>query len=193
MAIARAMLTSATAAAMVLSAGCTQIHRPEQADLGERVPAAVFLHEHLQRQPLVTTAEAYRAVVMLAEGEDTFDSFAAREEYLLSRDIVRAEWKLERDAAIDRGAVAYMVLQVLNLPGGVNFNVMGRQGIGDRRYAVRELAYHDIMADGPTYRPISGAELIDVITNGDAMMAKKGMYDDTAMSVVEPLNQPPAE
>jgi hypothetical protein len=172
--------------------GCSQISRPEQAQQGEQVAADLFLHEHLQSQSMVTTAEAYRAMVMLAEGRDEINSFAGREEYLLANNIIRPEWKLRRDQVVDRGTVAYMVLKVLGLRGGVNFNIMGRLGIGDRRYALRELIYRDVMANGPPYRFISGAELVDVLGRADAVMAEEGRYPDEKTDVVESLTSRPA-
>lgn len=172
--------------------GCSQVSRPEQAQQGEQIAADLFLHEHLQSQPMVTTAEAYRAMVMLAEGQDEISSFAGREEYLLANKIIRPEWKLQHDQVVDRGTVAYMVLKVLGLRGGVNFNTMGRLGIGDRRYALRELIYRDVMANGPPYRFISGAELVDVLGRADAVMAEEGRYPDEKTDVVESLTSRPA-
>ncbi len=177
---------------VIAGLGCSQISRPEQAALGEQTAADTFLHEHLQSQSMVTTAEAYRAMVLLAEGNDELTSFAAREELLLAREIVRREWKLKRDQVVDRGTVAYMVMKILGLPGGVNVNVMGRMGIGDRRYALRELIYHDVMANGPPYRFISGAELVDVLGRADEVMAREGLYADEPADVVESLTSRPA-
>jgi hypothetical protein len=172
----RHTLAIAVVASSLALGGCSQVTRPEQAQAGEKVDSNVFLHEHLPGQSMVTVAEAYRAMVMLAEGQDKLDSFAAREEYLLARQIARPAWKLQRDMAIDRGSVAYMVMRILNIRGGVNANVYGRLGIGDRRYAVRELAYRSIMTDAPPYRLISGAELVDVLGNADAAMADRAIY-----------------
>lgn len=169
-----------------LTIGCAQVSRPEQVQAGEQANPDTFLHEHLQQQSFATVGEAYRAMVMLAEGEDKFDSFAAREEYLVAKDVAREEWKLERENAIDRGSVAYMVLQILKVRGGVNMNVYGRLlGVADRRYAVRELVYMGIMQDGPPYRFMSGSELVDVIGNADAYMAKEGLYEEQRTDVVE--------
>src|SRR5687767_11397939 len=105
--------------AFVLFAGCSQMTRPEQADTGEKVDAQAFLHEHLQRLPAVTVAEACRGMIMLADGEDKFTSFEQRESSLIEREILRPEWRLEREQAIDRGSVAYMVTRILNIRGGV--------------------------------------------------------------------------
>ena len=172
----RFMMMFLCSTALLTSAACSQIDRPEQAQAAQQLSGDEFLHEHLPQQSFVTTAEAYRAMVMLAEGEDRFGSFAGCEEYLLAKKILRPEWKLDRDTAIDRGTVAYMVMRIVNIRGGINWNVFGKQGIGDRRYAVRELVFHKMMADGPPYRLISGPELVDLMTNADAEMSKRGAY-----------------
>jgi hypothetical protein len=162
--------------AIILASGCSQLTRPEQAEQGERVDAGSFLHEQLETDAVVTVSEAYRAMVMLADGEDRYSSFAEREEALLSQGMVRPQWKLERDNAIDRGSVAYMVCQIIKIRGGVNREVFGRLGLGDRRYAVRELVYRDLMEPGADYRFIRGGELVDLIAKADQYMAEHGQY-----------------
>jgi hypothetical protein len=179
-------------AAMWASTGCSQVERPEQAQAAEKLSPEAFLHEHLPSQSVVTVAEAYRAMVMLAEGQDQFNSFGGREEYLLSRQITRPEWKLQRDMAIDRGSVAYMVMRIIGIRGGVNSNVYGRLGIADRRYAVRELAYRDLMTNAPPYRLVSGPELVDLMGNADAAMADRGIYTQKRTDVVEQVTSQPA-
>lgn len=174
----------------LLLVGCTQIDKPDQADCGEQVPVDAFLHEHLQAQPMVTVGEAYRAMILLADGDDTYNSFAAREEALLAIKAVRPEWKLERDQIIDRGTVAYMVAQIIKAPGGVNFNLLGRNGVGDRRYAVREMAYLDLMDTRPSYRYMTGAELVDLLGKADAYMAKHGLYDEEPVDIAEMVPPP---
>jgi len=169
--------------------GCTQTLRVEQADAGEKAGADAFLHDHLQKQSMVTVAEAYRAMLMLADGEDKFADFDARRSALESRGIARPEWGLRREACIDRGSVAYMVCQVIKLCGGINFNLFGRlTGAGDRRYAVRELAYVEIMEPSAPYRYITGGELVDVVAKADRYMADHGMYPQERVDVGEMLD-----
>lgn len=172
--------------------GCSQVIRPEQADQGEQVDVDTFLHEHLQCQPMVTTAEAYRAMLILADGEDRHASFDGRRAELQERGIVRPAWGLVRDQGIDRGSVAYMVCKILQIRGGVNFAVLGQSGIGDRRYAVRELVYMGLMPPGAPYRYLTGGELVDLLAKADGYMAEHGMYEEEAVDVVEMLESGPA-
>lgn len=170
----------AAAAAVVLgllAVGCSPMLRPEQADRGEQVTSDDFLHDHLQRQSVVTAAEAYRAMLMLAEGQDTPRSFAGREEELLSKGILREDWRLSRETALDRGTIAWMTCRIIGMKGGVNMRTMGELGVGDRRYAVRELVYYQLLDPGPPYRYMSGAELVDLMHKADGYMLQEGRYE----------------
>ncbi len=158
--------------------GCQPTLRVEQADAGERVDIDTLVHEHLQRQPMVSVAEAYRAMLLLADGEDRFNSFEEREADLVRRGVVRPAWSLKREQAIDRGSVAYMVCRILKIRGGVNLQVLGSVGVGDRRYANRELVAMELLADGPEYRFIRGSELTDLVARADRYMAEHGLYPE---------------
>ena len=168
--------------------GCTQTLRVEQADAGEKTDVDSFLHEHLEAQSMVTVAETYRAMLILADGDDAYADFDARRSELESRGIARAEWGLRREACVDKGSVAYMVCQVIQLQGGLNLNVMGRlTGLGDRRYAVRELAYLEIMPAAAPYRYITGGELVDVLSKADRYMSEHGMYPQEPVDIRDTL------
>jgi len=170
--------------------GCSQTLRMEQADQGEKVDVDTLLHEHLQKQPMVTAAEAYRAMLILADGDESYDSFEARQTALEERGIARPQWGLSRDACIDKGSVAYMVCKILKIQGGVNFAVFGQLGIGDRRYAVRELAHMGLMSQTAPYRYITGGELVDLMLKADRYMARHGMYEEETVDIGQMLEAP---
>lgn len=167
--------------------GCTATFRSEQADAGERVDVDTFLHEHLQRQSMVTVAEAYRAMVILADGDDSYTNFDDRASSLEQRGIARKSWSLTRDACIDRGAVAYMACRVMQLKGGVNRIVFGELGLGERRYAVRELVYRDMLRPAPDYQYLTGGELVDLMAKCDRYMAEHGVYPQAAVDIGDEL------
>jgi hypothetical protein len=167
--------------------GCDPATRTEQADRAEQLPADVFLHEHLANEPILTTAGAYRAVILLAEGDDPYETFEQREAALVERDMVRPEWGLVRDEPIDRGSVAYMICRVIQVRGGVNARLFGSLGAGDRRYAMRELVYLGFMPDTPPYRYMTGSEMIDLLGQADAYMADRGMYEAQPVDIVDEL------
>lgn len=168
---------------LVVPIGCSQLNRVEQAEQGEKTEINDFLHQHLQEVPMVTVAEAYRAMLYLADGEEKYDGFEARETALFERGIARPEWKLEAAACIDRGSVAYMVCKVCRIRGGVNYTLFGGLGIGDRRYAVRELIYRRMLDEGADYRYLSGAEMVSLMAKADQYMAEYGLYHEESVDI----------
>jgi len=134
------------------------------------------MHEYLVLQPFVTVDEAYRAMLILSDGQDGGKTFKQRETTLLDRGIVRRAWGLRADNCIDKGSVAFMACRILKIPGGVDMLVFGSWGPGDRRYAMRELVYRKLLDDAPVYRYISGGELATLLRKADEYMQKQGQY-----------------
>jgi hypothetical protein len=126
---------------------------------------------------LVTVDEAYRAMLILADGFEAHGSFEERREALESRGIARAAWKLRPQNVVDAGSVAYMVCRICRIRGGVNCNLFGRWGLGDRRYALRELLYREMIDDTVDYQHITGPALAAVMAKADELMEKKGLYE----------------
>jgi len=157
-------------------AGCTQ-PRAWQPEFDPNDLSDVGFQAYLAEVPLVTVSEAYRAMVILAEGEDPAADFAERERILLDRGIARAAWDLRPEDVIDTGAVAFMVCRIAEIRGGVNMHVFASWGPGDRRYALRELVYRRMIDDSVDYQYISGASLTGLMSKADALMAEKGLYE----------------
>lgn len=169
--------------------GCGKNLRVEQADQGEQVDVDTLLNEHLQRQPMVTVGEAYRVMLILADGDDQYTSFDQRRTALEERGAIRSEWGLEREEPIDKGSVAYMVCRIIKAPGGINYNLFGRLGVGDRRYALRELEFLGLMPSAVPYRYITGGELVDLLAKADRYMADKGHYTHEAVDLSQTLQE----
>ena len=162
--------------------------RVEQVDEAETLDVDTFWHDHLVQQAMVTVGEAYRAVLILADGEDQYTDFAAREQALRERGMIRDAWGLQREACIDRGSVAYMVCRTLEIRGGVNMFLFGRHGLGDRRYANRELVYREMVPEGAAYRYVTGGELMDLLIEADRYMARHGMYDEEPLDIEQVID-----
>jgi len=128
------------------------------------------------QKPKCTVADACRAVAILMEGRDVEGPFQARYQYLLQRDVVRSAWKLREDQWIDRGTLAFMLYKALNIPGGVNMALFGSWGLGDRRFAYREMLYRDLMQRGVDYNYVTGPELVTALGKADAYMRETGQY-----------------
>lgn len=130
---------------------------------------------YLNEVDLVTVDEAYRAILILTDGKDTSENFQERAQKLENRGIVRAAWDLQPDNVIDAGSVAYMVCQICDLKGGVNARLLRPTRLGDRRYALRELVYRQMIDDHVDYEYVTGAAMFALMRKADALRTKKGL------------------
>ncbi len=159
-----------------LAPACTHERRTEM-DVDPAQLDDMSFHAYLANVPLVTVDEACRAMLILADGEDTSESWEQRRDELLSRGIIRSAWDLDPEHLINRGTVSFMVCKVCRIHGGVNMMLLGNLGIGDRRYAYRELVYRDMLPAGSEWSFFTGGELIALLTRADKLMEKKGLYE----------------
>ena len=126
---------------------------------------------------LVTVDEGYRAMLILADGEDTCKTFEERKQKLEERGIARPAWNLKETNVIDSGSVAFMVCRICKINGGLNSFLFGSWGLGDRRYALRELVYRDMMDQNVAYQYMTGPALFALIRKADTIMEQKGLYE----------------
>ena len=140
---------------------------------------------YIAEVPDVTVDEAYRAMLILADGEDGRENFEQREAELQRRGIARAQWNLKPDDVIDTGSVAYMVCQICQIKGGVSARLFGSWGLGDRRYAVRELVYREMMEEGVDYQFMTGSGLYTLLHKADDLMEKKGLYESAGVDLTD--------
>jgi hypothetical protein len=125
---------------------------------------------------LVTVDEAYRAMLILADGQDTSKTFEERKAKLEERGVARSAWNLHPENVVDIGSVSYMICRICKIRGGIDMNTFGAIGIGDRRYATRELIYRDMIEDVVDYSYVTGARMVGILGKADAYMSKKGLY-----------------
>ena len=149
------------------------------------VDSAIYVH-HLVNLPLVTFAEACRAVLILSDGQDPGEDFEQRVSILEERGVVRPEWGLQPGQVLDKGTFAYMIYKACRMPGNFNCVTLGRIGIGDRRYVLRELVSRGIFEKGIEYQIMTGGEVVAVLGRADAFMAKTRQYESTTPEVSSP-------
>ena len=133
-----------------------------------------FVH-YLGALPTVSVDEAYHAMLLLADGEDSRRSFAERAAVLTDRGVVRESWGVEADDRLDKGTLAYMIVKICELPGGLNDAMFGSWGLGDRRYALRTAIWHEMMPYGLPYHAVTGGELLSAITRAAEHMERDGV------------------
>jgi hypothetical protein len=128
----------------------------------------------MARKTKCTVADAVRAVCMLVTGGDVGKTYEERYQYLADRGIIRPAWKLRPDQWINRGTLGYMLYKTAQVRGGVNMALFGSWGLGDRRYAYREMKYLELMQDGVDYNYVSGPELVTAMGKVDRFMQEHG-------------------
>ena len=165
-----------SATVIMLLAGCTQPTRRFEPSVDPRPLSDLQFIHYLEGVPLVTVEEGCRAMLIAADGRDDYDNHADRYAELSRRGVVRAAWKLEPRQVLDFGTMCYMMAQVGDLNPSINSTLLGSWGLGDRRYAARQVVAARIAPPLPTYRPVTGGEFIWALSHLDEVMAKKQMY-----------------
>jgi hypothetical protein len=189
----RSALTLRIAAAGVAIAvgavGCSQTRQYQPPVDPQTLTDIEFLH-YLEQVPVVTFEEGCRGIAMLAEGQDPHDSHAARYEALRAQGIVRDAWKLDAADTLDLGTLAFMAAEAVDLPPSVDSVLLGSWGLGDRRYALRRAVEHGIVGYGPTYKPVTGEEMVAALHHLDGYLAKRQEYGTGGTVPEEPGNVP---
>lgn len=126
----------------------------------------------LSRQPLVRSEDAYRAVLLLKNGQSTPGDFAALQAQAEQEGLTNWQFKMEPGHAVDNGQVAFMLCKAIKQVGGINWCLTGLV-----RYAYREMVYQEVMVkDRAEYQHITGGEMVDAIGKADAIMQRRGLY-----------------
>ncbi len=169
---------------LVSTVGCSGPRALEPARNPDELSDAGF-QVYLAETDLITVDEAYRAMLILADGEDACQTFDERRAQLESRGIAKAAWKLEPQNVVDTGSVAYMICRICEIRGGVCANTFGRLGLGDRRYALRELIYREMIDDSVDYQYVTGPSLLALMAEADELMEKKGLYETETIDLTD--------
>ncbi len=172
----RRILALGCALGLGLAPGCARPRTTQPPVAAETLSDPGFL-AYLTEIPVVTVDEAYRAMLILADGQDDSESFDLRREKLESRGIARPAWNLQPKNVIDVGSVSFMICRICQIRGGVNLRLFGEAGLGDRRYAMRELIYRGILEDAVDYQYVTGSTMFALVRKADAYMEETGLYE----------------
>jgi hypothetical protein len=171
--------------------GCSTARRFEPAQDPDTLPGTSFLH-YLATVPVVSVEEGCRAILLVADGVEKHRTHQERYAELLRRGMVREAWRLQPGDMLDKGTLAYMAHKVCQLPGGVNTFLLGSWGLGDRRYALKDLSAAGIMPYDVPYRVLRGGELLAVLARIDAYLAEHEIYEWGRPEVDSPQDLPRA-
>ena len=135
--------------------------------------SAAFL-DRMSSLDAVGENDAMRSILLLLDEKDTAKSFEKRVKLLADRNIVSANWDFAAHRLITRGKFAYMIYQSSKFPGGVILSLTGPT----QRYCLRELQYHQVMASGALFAPVTGMELVGVLTRADEYIRTGNLPDE---------------
>lgn len=172
---------------LVAAAGCSQRITFEPSQDHNQFDSLEFIHL-LAAQPMVTYDQGCRAILLVADGQESAKSFQERVMELESRGAVRGEWELEANNALDRGTLAYMIARTCQVPHGLNTWLSGFSGLGDRRYALKNVVRQGIMPYGLPYQIPTGGEVVAALAKADDYMAKHGLYETTEVEISSPAD-----
>ncbi len=147
-------------------AGCqrTQVDSPLLTDYPVEDEAARMAYWHgLAERPLVSNDEALHGLIVLIRGDDPTRNFEQRVQWLAERDYIDAGFGRPPNESVERGMIAGVIAQVLDIQGGLTMRLVGPHP----RYATRELVYLDIMEPGTSQQGMSGIEFVGLIAEAE--------------------------
>ncbi len=168
-------------------AGCSHSLTFEPAQDHNQLESLEFFHL-LAQQPMVTYDEACRAMLLLANGTETSSDFETRSAELASRGVISEKWGIAANEAVDRGTLGYMIFRTCRLPDSVNTWLAKCSGLGDRRYALKNVVRAGIMPYGLPYQIPTGGEVLAAIRKADDYMADHGVYETTDVKISSPAD-----
>lgn len=150
------------AMAMMVMFGCETTRRASplitEYDQADARAELEFWHG-LAEQPVTTNNDAFHGLIEMANGTDPYNSYADRVNWLKDNDLLYDSFDGEPDEAANRGTVAYILVNALEIKGGVTMRVFGNHP----RYATRELIYLEIMRKSTPQQGLSGIEFVGLV------------------------------
>jgi len=128
-----------------------------------------FVH-YLASVPMVTVGEGSRAVLLLIGPTTQWPTPQQQTGELQDRGAIRATRRLEPDATLDKGTLAYMLRTVCHVPRSLNEVLVAPTGLGDRRYALRTCIDEGLLPYGLPNDPVTGGELLSALTRAERRM-----------------------
>ena len=154
---------------IVTTPGCVTPRRTFQPEFDPaQLDDVAFVH-YLATVPTVTVAEGMRAVVLLLPVDERGDAPRPRE-LLTNRGAFKEGWRLDSDATLDKGTLAFMLRTVCSLPRSLSETVWS--GFGDRRFALHTCVDAGLLPHGAPHDPVRGGELLSALTKAEEILVE---------------------
>ena len=154
---------------IVTTPGCVTPRRTFQPEFDPaQLDDVAFVH-YLATAATVTVAEGLRAVVLLLPADERGDASRPRE-LLTNRGAFKEGWRLDSDATLDKGTLAFMLRTVCSLPRSLSETAWS--GFGDRRFALHTCVDAGLLPYGASHDPVRGGELLSALTKAEEILVE---------------------
>ncbi|HWE05191.1 MAG TPA: hypothetical protein VG274_00695, partial [Rhizomicrobium sp.] len=152
--------------AVLFAAGCTSTHVREPLPAGwaaDDSHARTEFWYSLTSRPVAANDEVFHGLLLYLDGSDKCVDYAARVKEMQSRKMLPADFRGAADEAADRGTLAYALVRVLKIDGGLTMHLFG----DSPRYALRALEYRGIYPTCSANQGISGAQFVGIMQKAE--------------------------
>jgi hypothetical protein len=113
----------------------------------------------LPERKLVTNDEAFHALLLFVDGEDSAADYEGRVGALKQKRMLPGGFRGAPADALRRGTLAVALARALSIKGGLSMHLFG----ATPRYAVRELQYAGVYPPSSPQQTFSGPEFLGII------------------------------
>lgn len=151
----------AVATALVFAGGCQVAKVPDslvQTYGSDEPDAQLDFWHNLAEKPLASNDEATHALLLFLDGSGQNLTYDQRVALLKDRKLLPKGFSAPADEAVQRGVLAYALVEALKIRGGVTLRIFGNS----QRYATKELVDMGLFPLSSTEQTFSGTELVGI-------------------------------
>lgn len=164
--IRRAVVAGCAAASLACTSGCERATSTYSAvDSFESSEAELDFFEMLEKSQSVTNNDALHTFLLLADTEDHWVTYEERVAEAKRRTWLSESFDEPANEGATVGWIARVACMLANVQGGLSMRIAGPIP----RYAVRELAYAQVLVGKKESQGFTGLEFVDFLTRLDRM------------------------
>ncbi len=118
----------------------------------------------LSERRVLSNNEMAHGLIEMANRTDPNETYPQRITWLKGHGYLDQGFSAPAHASAERGTVAQILCRILDIEGGLTMRLIGAHP----RYAVRELAYLQIMQQSSPQQGLSGIEFVGIINRAEA-------------------------
>lgn len=147
--------------------------RPTQKEVAPPVPQPFepIYFMNLVQQRIAYHYDAAKSIAILMEVDEEMIDLDAQAAYLREKGFLSRRFRKGFDpmAPLRKGPAAYLFLRALGIRGGIVLHLLGPS----ERYALKEMVFQGILSPGHVNDLISGAELVQIMSQAAAYRVQR--------------------